>query len=90
VLNPKPDKRTGQPKVEAKVSLYRDGKEFLTGKPAPVEVGSDPARLPAGGDVKIGADMPPGVYVLQVVVTDLLGDTKYRTATQYIDFRVAP
>jgi hypothetical protein len=90
VLNPKPEKRTGQPKVEVKVSLYRDGKEFLSGKPVPVEVVSDPTRLLAGGDVKVGADMPPGEYVLQVNVTDLLGDKKYRTATQYIDFRVQP
>jgi VWFA-related protein len=88
VLNPKLEPRARKPKVEALVKLYRDGKEVFAGKAAPVEAGADAQRLPAGGSLKIGPEMPPGDYVLQVAVTDLLASQK--PATQWIDFRVAP
>gem|GEM_PF-4042482 len=70
--------------------LYRDGKLLFTGKKTPVEVGSDPQRLPAGGDLKIGPEMPAGQYVLEAAVTDTLAARGSATLTQYIDFRVSP
>jgi hypothetical protein len=96
ILNPRLLRGARQPKVEAQVRAYRDGKEVFTGKAVPVEVGADPTRLLAGGGLRLGPDMPPGDYVLQVVVTDLLADVlgadghRNRTATQYIDFQIAP
>jgi hypothetical protein len=46
-------------------------------------------RQLAGGVLNIGPKMPPGEYVLEAVVTDLLADKDNRTATQLIDFRIA-
>ena len=71
------------------VRLYRDGKEFFVGKPAPVDTGSDVQRLLAGGDFKIGPDMPPGEYMLETTVTDLLAGRNTSPAKQLVDFRVA-
>jgi hypothetical protein len=89
VLNPKLDAALKRPKVEAQVRLYRDGKEFFVGKPAPVEAGSDVQRLLAGGDFKIGPDMPPGEYMLETSVTDLLAGKTPPPVKQLVDFRVA-
>jgi hypothetical protein len=45
-------------------------------------------RLTAGGALQLGTEMPPGEYILQVIVTDLLAKEKNRTATQWIDFEI--
>jgi VWFA-related protein len=90
ILNAKLDADQKQPKVVAQVRLYRDGKEFFVGKPAPVDAGSDVQRLSAGGDIKIGPEMPPGEYMLETSVTDLLAGKNPSAVTQFVDFRVAP
>ena len=90
VLNPKLDAATHQPMVRTQVKLYRDGKEFFTENPAAVPVGPDVKRLLAGGNLKIGRNVPPGEYVLQATVTDLVTGPKLRSVTQWIDFRVMP
>ena len=89
VLNPKLEPASHKPQLEARVRLYRDGKEFFVEQPAPVPVGPDVERQLAGGVLNIGPKMPPGEYVLEAVVTDLLADKDNRTATQWIDFRIA-
>ena len=90
VLNPTLAAGTRKPSVESQVRLYRDGKKFFEGKAAPVEAGFDGQRLLGGGGLKIGPDLPPGDYVLETTATDLLAVKANRTATRYIDFRVAP
>ena len=90
VLNPKLAADLKRPKVVAQVRLYRDGKEFFVGKPAPVEAGSDVQRLNAGGDIKIGTEMPLGEYMLETSVTDLLAGKNPSAVTQLVDFRVVP
>ena len=40
--------------------------------------------------IKLGADISPGEYVLQVIVTDLLAGDKYATTSQWIDFKIVP
>jgi VWFA-related protein len=86
ILNPKLERATRSPKVEALVTLYRDGKELSPGEPAPVAAAAQ--RLSTGGTIEIGPTYPPGDYVLQLTVTDIAAGRK--TATQWIDFRVAP
>ena len=48
----------------------------------------DPKRLIGGGSMKLGAQITPGDYILQVTVTDKLASEKYRTATQWMDFEI--
>jgi len=36
----------------------------------------------------LGADLPPGDYQLQIIVTDPQADKKYQTASQWMDFAI--
>jgi hypothetical protein len=38
--------------------------------------------------LRLGTDLEPGEYVLQVIVTDNLAKEKYRVATQWMDFEL--
>ncbi|HKS26917.1 MAG TPA: VWA domain-containing protein [Pyrinomonadaceae bacterium] len=91
IYNAQLEKQTRQPQLETQVRLFRDGKQVFTGKVQPLDVKgqADLARLTAGGALRLGTDMTPGEYVLQVIVTDLLSkDSKRRTTTQWIDFEI--
>jgi hypothetical protein len=98
LLNPKLDQVTRRPKVDVEVRLYRGGNELRSRAGTLVEAGNDPTRLAGVGSFKIGHNMPPGDYALQVVATDQLVNVLLgkwygygrATAAQYVDFRVAP
>ncbi len=90
IYNAQIDKATGQPAVQTQVRLFREGQEIFTGKTLPLDAASqtDPKRLQTGGAIQLGTSLPPGEYVLQVIVTDPRAKEKYRTATQWIDFEI--
>jgi VWFA-related protein len=90
VFNATTDGASGRPQVQTQMRLYRDGKEVFTGRVLPLDAGqqADMKRLDAGGRLRIGPDLTPGQYVLQVVATDTLAKDKNRTATQWIDFEI--
>ncbi len=79
-----------QPQLEAQTRIFREGKQVYEGKPMPLSfMGQvDPKLLVAGGTLKLGAQITPGDYVIQVTVTDKLAKEKYRTASQWIDFEI--
>jgi len=78
------------PELEVQTRLFRDGEQVLTGKTAPATAGdpSDPGRLTAGGRLSLGRDMTPGEYVLQLIVTDKLANSKFNTVAQSMDFEI--
>ena len=84
------DKTALRPQLQTQVRLFRDGQQVFTGKIASLNLNNqkDLKRLAAGGILRIGSDMKPGEYILQVIVTDSLAQEKYRTATQWIDFEI--
>ena len=91
IINAKTD--AGQhPELEVQTRLFHNGEQVLDGKkalaPAAGASGSQP--LMADGRVALGANMPPGEYVLQVTVTDKLAKSKFNTATQSMDFEIEP
>ena len=90
VYNAKLDKANGQPQIETQVRLYRDGSLIFTGKQIPLNTNgqTDLKRLPFNGRLKLGTDLTPGEYVLQVVVTDLLAKGQNRIRTQVTDFEI--
>jgi VWFA-related protein len=91
IYNAQVDKATRRPQLETQLRLFRDGKLIFTGSVQPFDPANQPdlARLLVGGGLRLGNDLTPGEYVLQVVVTDLLAkDQKRRTATQWIDFEI--
>ena len=79
-----------RPQLEGQVILLRDGKALYTGKPEPIEVGpqNDWRQIIAVARMQLGAQMEPGNYVLQVIITDRLAKEQFGVTSQWIDFEV--
>lgn len=92
IYNAPPDAATGRPQVETQMRLFRDGRQVYAGTLMAFDAGkpSDPKRLNASGRIRIGPDLTPGTYVLQVAVKGAGATDKSRpvAATQSIDFEV--
>jgi len=90
IYNGRLDKATNKSQMTSQVRLFRDGQPVFTGRENPLEFSGvvDPKRLISGGTIKLGMDLAPGEYVLQVIVKDMLADEKHRTVTQWMDFEI--
>jgi hypothetical protein len=91
ILNARTDD-TRQPQLEEQIRIFRDGQQVVEGKQrtlAPNSKLANPKHLAVNGSVRLHA-LPPGNYVLQVVVADNNRYDKYRITTQAIDFEVQP
>ncbi|PYS49531.1 MAG: hypothetical protein DMF68_09680, partial [Acidobacteria bacterium] len=90
IYNARLRRETGQPQLQTQARLFRNGRPVFTGKLQPFTLSNPPDlnRLSADSMIHLGADMIPGEYLLQVVVTDLLADEKHRTATAWLDFEI--
>ncbi|HKC66460.1 MAG TPA: VWA domain-containing protein [Pyrinomonadaceae bacterium] len=90
IYNARLRKETNQPQLQTQARLFRNGQPVFTGKLQPFALNNPPdlSRLSADSMIHFGADMIPGEYLLQVVVTDLLADEKHRTATVWLDFEI--
>jgi hypothetical protein len=90
IYNARLDPKTKQPQLETQVLLLQDGKQIFAGKIGPLDPGQVPdlKHIPAHGRLRLLPVLPPGEYVLQVIVTDKLANEKYRTATQWMDFEL--
>ncbi|HYY99639.1 MAG TPA: VWA domain-containing protein, partial [Pyrinomonadaceae bacterium] len=84
------DPASQRPRLTTELRLFRDGRPVFTGKALPFDAAgqADTKRLVAGGSFRLGTDLPPGDYVLQLVVTDLLADEPRRTSASWIDFEI--
>jgi hypothetical protein len=91
IYNARIDSATNAPQLQTQMRLFRDGKQVFAGKVLPYALRSqaDLKRLQAGGRIHLGPELVPGAYVLQVMVTDLLGKDPFRTSTQWIDFEIS-
>ena len=90
IYNARVEKSTGKPKLKTQLRIYRDGKLIFVGEEeafTPLDQ-SDAKRLLGAGVVRLGSQMVPGEYVLQLAVTDLLGKQKENVTSQWIDFDV--
>ncbi len=92
IYNPHLDSATGQPQLQTQVRVFRDGQPVFTGKVQRFTLNNPPdtTRLSGASSIKLGADMVPGDYVLQLIVTDLLAGDKYATTSRWVDFKIAP
>jgi hypothetical protein len=90
IYNAKLDPANGKPRLTTQVSLFREGRRVFAGQPEPFEVGqqTDLKRLVASGRLRLGADLAPGEYVLQAVVTDALAPERSRTVSQWLEFEI--
>ncbi len=90
VYNARLDKATAKPQLQTQVRFFRDGALVFSGKEKPLGETNqpDPKRIAILGAVRLGGELIPGEYVLQITVTDPLADEKHRVATQWIDFEI--
>lgn len=88
VYNARLDSSTRRPQLETQVRLYRDGQVFFTGRVAALDAAgqTDMRQIVGGGALRLGTDLPPGHYVLQVLVMDKLASGESSLATQWMDF----
>lgn len=88
VYNAKPD-QAGKPLLKVRINVFKDNELVMEGKLQPVEYDgqTDLQRIRAGGALDLKPDMPPGDYILQIVVTDKDGSEK-NAASQFVQFEV--
>ena len=65
-------KAIGRSEIETQTILYKDGKEFMRSNAGSVTMDKveNPGSIPILNRLTVGSNMPPGDYVLQLVVTD--------------------
>ena len=90
IYNARIDKSTGKPKLTTQVRLFRDGKQIFASDPEAFDLGKqvDLKRLTASGRLRLGGELTPGEYLLQVIVTDALAPEREQTVTQWTDFEI--
>lgn len=90
IYNARLDKSTRRPQLTAQTRIFSDGKLVFNGTPTPINLESfpDPKRIELGGKIDLRESLPPGEYILQIVVTDALAKEKHRMATQWSDFEI--
>jgi VWFA-related protein len=76
--------------LTSQTRLYHDGKMVLSPDPLTISAQgqSDPRHLTNRASLPLAADLAPGDYVLQIIVTDSADKQKPRVASQWIDFEI--
>ena len=82
----------GRPEIEVRCRLFRNSERvWADSSTLPFTDGTpDPKRLEAGGRLSLGSNITPGVYQLQVIVTDKLARGKLTTVAQSVEFDIEP
>jgi len=80
----------GSPNLTMQTKLFRDGKSVKSSPETPVDITNqnDPARLLVTNVMRLPADLEPGDYYLQVVITDKAAGPKQPPAIQWVDFEI--
>jgi hypothetical protein len=87
IFNARPSKETGATHLAVQTRLFRDG-QLVSSDDSSVEVQqrAGTTQVVNGGRLRLGTNLLPGDYALQVVANDPLADKDHRTTTQWIDF----
>ena len=90
IYNARIDKATRRPSLTTQVRLFRDGKQVFASEPEAFDPAAqvDLKRLTARGRLRLGGDLTPGEYQLQIIVTDALAPEREQTVTQWTDFEI--
>jgi hypothetical protein len=83
--------QSGLAEIETQLLLYRDSRPVYTGTVTPFRTGQkiDVTGLVAHGELRLGTNLEPGEYLLQVVARDKLAPQKRQLATQWTDLEIA-
>ncbi len=85
--------REKRSRVTVTVRIYRNGESVFQGPPLPLEFppAASTRRRSASGTVRLGDNLPPGMYHVQVAVNDTLAPAGKPSATDgYTDFEIKP
>ena len=81
--------KTAQPNLTVQYRIFRHGKEIFMAPEKPLAVSAAAVdSIDSTGVFKLGRNMAPGDYVLQVIVKDLQASGKRAVATQWADFEI--
>jgi len=84
ILNARTDPTTAKPRLKTQVRLWRERQVVYETPSTLLPVGqSAERRVVAGGRLNLGAQVPPGDYTLQVIVTDTIAPRAHATAVQW-------
>jgi VWFA-related protein len=90
IYNARLDPATHLPNLEESIQLYRDTQQVLAfNRPFGDGEPSESKRLSLAGTLRLGPELEPGDYALEITVTDRLARKKHATASQWIDFEIA-
>ena len=82
--------KEAKPSLMVQYRVLRHGKEIFVAPEKPLSLSqvSSLASIDSSGVFELGTKMPPGDYVLQVIVRDLEASEKRSLATQWADFEI--
>ncbi|MES1261417.1 MAG: VWA domain-containing protein [Acidobacteriota bacterium] len=80
------DKRTGQPKIEFEVRLFRGPERIFQSRAITMHAQDPGKQMILAGNVRLPGTLPRGEYAMEVVAYDRLAGADRQTATQWIDF----
>jgi hypothetical protein len=81
---------TGTADLRSQIRLFRAGKEVFTSKETAVTTSqvSSGGGIIALGTLRLGQELPPGEYFLQIIVIDKLAPAEKQLSDQWIDFEI--
>jgi VWFA-related protein len=89
IYNAKLDKNQ-KPNLSTQIRVFRDGKPVLNTASKPLDSGDqkDSSRILFGGKLALGKELPPGEYILQVIIKDNLAKEKNNLTAQWVQFEI--
>jgi len=90
IYNAALNQATQLPMLTIETRLFRDGNPVGPSSEIPIELKNqaDLSRLFVNGSLRLNANLEPGDYYLQVVITDKVTRAKQNVITQWVDFQV--
>jgi VWFA-related protein len=84
------EKAIERSELETQTILYKEGKEYLRGKPSPVTMEKEEERdgIPIVNRLTVSQNMPPGDYMLQILVRDKRKKGNEGASTKFLGFSV--
>lgn len=81
---------TGKPALSVRLNLYRDGRLVQTVPEATVSVApkTGGGAVGVGGTIRLGQQMQPDIYTLEVLVNDTTTTTRAQRVAQWLDFEI--
>lgn len=90
VINPQRKGSNKKAAILSFVRVFRNGKLIYTGPESRsvLDIPEAPNQIQGGGLLRLGSQLAPGEYLVQVIVRDENGKKKAPPLTQWIDFEV--